>query len=456
MIEVYVAPSAPDAATTLTPTLRNRYFPVDFLRGIGLLGILLMNLPDFALPESTVFYQQYAHPGDANYTANFVISVLFAGKMRALFSILFGTGVLLFTGHKEAASAGSIVVADLYYRRMLWLVVFGVVDGFLLLWYGDVLYWYGLVGLLLFPVRNVAPARLLVGAGLCMAFLAGQSLWRSAEITEKRAKHLTATALVKKHKKLTDEQQADTTAWKSAEKSVRYDPKKAAEEIKEMHGNYADIWHHLRPLTAQFQSTYFYQGFWDALGMMLLGMALFKLGVLTNQVSRNTYWLLLLIGYGIGIPLGCWVIPHNVEFVHHFARYIDTHWFSPERFTYEIRRTSMVLGHIGLVMLVFRTGLLTGVFRVLAAVGQMALSNYVLHTLICTTIFYGFGFGYFGQFQYYQTVYFVVAIWAVNILFSVVWLHYFRFGPLEWLWRSLTYWQRQPIKKPVFRKSSIA
>ena len=131
---------------------------IDIIRGVALLGILMMNIPYFALPDHLNHHQAFANPGDANYWTRYWVEVLFSGKMRALFSMLFGAGVLLFTASKEANR--QLNVADLYYRRMIWMVVFGLVDAFLLLWQGDILYWYGLCGLFLFPMRHVSARRL--------------------------------------------------------------------------------------------------------------------------------------------------------------------------------------------------------------------------------------------------------------------------------------------------------
>ena len=156
---------------------------------------------------------------------------------------------------------------------------------------------------------------------------------------------------------------------------------------------------------------------------------------------------MLLLGYGIGIPLGSWVVHFGHDMVVNYGRFLDDNWVAPFPFTYDIRRVSMVFGHIGLIMLLFRTGIFNWLFRSIAAVGQMALTNYVSHTLICTLIFNGYGLGYFGRFQYYQLFYFVPGIWLFNLIFSTIWLKYFQFGPIEWLWRSLTYWKKQPFKK---------
>lgn len=434
-----------ETQSSVNQPITERIQSLDLLRGVALLGILMMNIPYFALPDAVFHHQEYAHPGDTNFWTNMVVNVVFEGKMRAIFSMLFGVGILLFTAKKEAESGGSIVVADLYYRRMLWLIVFGVVHAFGVLWFGDILYWYGIDGLLLFTVRNVVPRRLLLGAILCFVFLIFQRCWDFAEAHQKRHNYLTAIALEKQHKPLSETQKADKTTWETLEKGRTLDQKKADEEIKTMHGNYVEVWNHVRPIGVTSQSVYIYRNIWDSLGMMLLGMALFKWGILTGG-SRRTYWLFVLMGYGIGLPLGYWAVWQEVAATQNYGKFLDSHWLPPA-VTYNVRRISTMLGHIGLIMLVSRIEIFGWLWRSLRAAGQMAFTNYVLQSVSCTGIFYGYGLGYYGQLQYYQLFYVVAGVGLLQLIISPLWLRYFRFGPLEWLWRSLTYWKKQPMRR---------
>jgi uncharacterized protein len=113
--------------------------------------------------------------------------------------------------------------------------------------------------------------------------------------------------------------------------------------------------------------------------------------------------------------------------------------------TYELGRFT-AFGYVGVLMLLVKFGALRAVTSTLGYVGRMAFSNYILTSLICTTIFEGYGFGLFGKLQRYQLYYVVAAVWLVILVISPIWLRHFRFGPLEWLWRSLTYWKRQPFR----------
>jgi uncharacterized protein len=122
---------------------------------------------------------------------------------------------------------------------------------------------------------------------------------------------------------------------------------------------------------------------------------------------------------------------------------------------YDLNRLAGALGYIGLVMLVCRTRVLPRLRARLAAAGQMALSNYLMQTLICSTLFYGYGFGWFGYLERYQILLVAVAIWAFQLWVSPLWLRHFRFGPMEWVWRSLTYWKRQPLRQRVATEPAL-
>ncbi len=164
----------------------------------------------------------------------------------------------------------------------------------------------------------------------------------------------------------------------------------------------------------------------DSPGMMLIGMAMLKLGVITAERDRKFYLLMILLGYGIGGTINA----------------ITGYW----RLASEPGRLLVAGGHIGLVMLIVKSGWLKRLTSRLAAVGQMALTCYLATSLICTTLFEGYGFGMFAKLQRYQLLYVVFSVWLFLLIASPIWLRHFRFGPMEWVWRSLTYWRKQPMK----------
>jgi uncharacterized protein len=241
--------------------------------------------------------------------------------------------------------------------------------------------------------------------------------------------------------KLTKEQESALEDWKEMREHI-YPTEEAAKAVRDVHS--AD---YLGAVTGQFDSSYQFQWteapFWlifDMSSFMLIGMGLLKLGVLSASRSRSFYIALMAVGYGIGIPLGMYEL--NLIMASGF----EVMGFKSADITYQFSRLAMVCGHLGLLLLFIKSGLLRFLQRALAATGQMALSNYLAQTLICVTLFYGFGFGLFSKLERHELYFIVAAIWIAELVWSPIWLRHFRFGPFEWLWRSLTYWQRQPMK----------
>jgi uncharacterized protein len=170
-------------------------------------------------------------------------------------------------------------------------------------------------------------------------------------------------------------------------------------------------------------------------------MAMYKNGFLSGEWSFKAYGLTALIGLGIAWPLvfeGCLHAWRS-----HFDQITTTAWLTVP---YEIGRVSGALGNAAIVLIVFKAGLLRWMTKAFAAVGQMALSNYLLTSTTCKLLFVWLPRPrWFGQLEYYQLYYVLAGVWAVNLVWSPIWLRYFRFGPVEWLWRSLTYWKQQPM-----------
>lgn len=180
---------------------------------------------------------------------------------------------------------------------------------------------------------------------------------------------------------------------------------------------------------------------WRCSGLMLIGMALSKQQVLTGERSVSFYILLAGIAACIGIPLTMYGV--HLNFMANWS--MSYSFFLGDQFNYWASLL-ISLAYTSAIMLIFKLPALANMAWPIARVGQMALSNYLLQTLICTLIFYGHGLAQFGNFSRTDQAFTVLAVWMVQTVISCIWLHYFRFGPIEWLWRSLTYWQRQPLR----------
>ena len=360
--------------------------------------------------------------------------------MRALFSMLFGAGVILLTERAEKRGAG-VRAADIYTRRNMWLVLFGMLHCYLI-WNGDILYFYGVAALMfLFPFRNLRAKTLLWTASVVLLLntvivQGGQGFGAYHAMQEAQK----ANVALAHHQTLSESQIDALKSWKDVQNSYRPDSKKLYKDIAaHQHGwlsqgaDAADAF--------KGETIGAYAGFGDWFGLMLLGMGLFRLGFFSLRLSTRTYSLVAVIGLGIAWPLtfwGCW---------HAWRSGFDM--FSTGlalQIPYDLTRVTGALGNAAVLLLLMRAGVFKWLLARVAAVGQMALSNYILTSLTMKTIFVWGAWHWYGYVEYYRLYYAVAAMWVVNLIFSTLWLRYFQFGPIEWCWRSLTYWKRQPMR----------
>jgi len=418
---------------------KDRYESLDVIRGVALVGILLMNITGFGLPDA---YDDPTVSGGAtgwNLWAWQITEIGFEGTQRGLFSLLFGAGVILLTSRLEAA--GRTDVADIYYRRNLWLIVFGIVHAYLLLWWGEILYAYGVTALFLYALRNLAP-RWLIAIGVA-GFIVSTA-WNYSETRGKldmAAESSVAEKVKASGAKLTEGQQKAIDDWKEHVSEAKPDAKALKETIDARRGSYGDVLESIIPLNHKVQSWWMYRFFFDIFSMMLFGMALFKLGVLTLELKTSTYLAMAVAGYAVGVTTNTlevrWILDHGFSVLS----------FAEAEVSYDLGRVAMTIGHLGALLLFCKSGVFGWLRRSLAAVGTLAFTNYVSHSLICAVIFYGFGFGLYGQLERHQLYSVVFGIWLFQLIVSPIWLRYFRYGPLEWVWRWLTYLKRPPMRR---------
>jgi uncharacterized protein len=434
-----------------TPTIQQeRLQVIDALRGFALCGILIMNIVFFAIPfyavEDPRVLNELNQP--ANHFWWMFMKFMMEGSMRGLFSILFGAGILLLLERLEKRNAG-MVPADIYFRRLLWLLVFGLINGFLLNWPGDILYHYAIVGMFAFAFRKASPKLLIGFIALFVVLTMVFSFLKKRELYEMRAEGITAMQLKKEGKTLTEKQEESLGAWEGFLKAT--DPainKEKAEKQKKTigEGSFSDVFGEMSVWTVKLESSKFYGGmFFDVIIFFLLGIFLYKMGVIKGEKSLRFYGLMAILGYLLGFGEG-------------YLRYRNVLAANFDVFTYyrngglpvdlyQLHRLCTSLGHLGLIMVLYKSGLFRWLLFPLSKMGQMAFTNYLSQSLICGLIFYGYGLANYGKLQRYELYYLWAGIILFQLLFSVLWLRFFRFGPLEWVWRSLTYWKIQPIKK---------
>jgi uncharacterized protein len=390
---------------------------LDVLRGFALLGILAMNIRAMAAPFSAYMYPyaSFEYTG-ASRAAYVFTSVFFDLKMMGLFSMLFGASVLLYAA--KGTESGK-PPRGLWFRRMFWLLVIGLVHAYLI-WDGDILVPYAFCGLLfLWWVRRLPAPFLLAGAVL----LLGIGMFMSIA-------HGTAWPT------LPDEERAEQRAL------FMPSPEDVNEELTAMLGSVGDVLSHRAEFAFGAQTGYFIFFFlWRCGGMMLLGMALYKWGFLDGRWSTRAYAIVAATCLPVGVALASQGVV-ALEAI----RYAMPERTIADLWNY-VGAVLTSIGYAAALLLIVKQGVLVPLRRALASVGQMALTNYLLQSVMTSVLFLGYGFGLAGRFDYAAQLLIVVAIWIIELAWSPVWLRRFRFGPAEWLWRSLTYWRRQPMRR---------
>jgi len=385
-----------------------RIATLDVLRGLALLGILLMNMEAFVGPLDLSTSGIDPHWQGVDRWADAFVYIFVQGKFFTLFSLLFGAGFAVMARRAEVAGRD---FTRFYLRRSLGLLGIGLVHA-LLLWSGDILVVYALLSFLLLAFREAPRAWLpvmgvlayLAAVGL-MLLLGALMLLVPDEVTAAQATHAQAAI------------EAQRQAYG--------------------HGTYGQaVLQRLRDFGASLGALLVVGP--QVLGMFLIGSWFARSGAIAHPGAHQRLFTWLRRGalpLGLALMLACtWYQP----------------WLAPGRFDL---RSAAVYGGSALAGLLMCLGYLAwGVrwshaLRWLAPAGRMALSNYLGQSLVCTLLFYGYGLGWFEQMGRAWQLLFAVALFAAQVALSRAWLRHFRFGPMEWLWRAITYWRWPPLRR---------
>ena len=412
---------------TATTEAGPRIASLDIVRGVAVMGILAMNIVAFAMP-----FQAYMNPlaygmeSPADYWS-WVFSFIFIdGKMRGLFSFLFGASTLLVI---ERATAGGQSAASTHYSRMFWLLVFGLIH-FYFIWFGDILAAYALIGLLLYFFRDLSVSALVRwGIGLVVVQTA---LFTAVAVG---VAYLASTST------LPNADPENVRQWQGMQEQFGIlTGQPLADKLALFRGPYSGLVglrlgeHWSQPFTG-----IMFFG-WETLGYMLLGMAALKSGFFKGEWSPDRYRKVVLIGLAIAVPayaLLAWLLTRDgfsVPMIMAVVMAATTPF-----------RPLMVVAYAALIILLTRRGGFL-VDRI-AAAGRAAFTNYLGTSILMTTLFYGYAIGLYGTLSRIQLWIPVFAVWALMLLWSKPWLDRFRYGPFEWLWRSLARWQVQPMRR---------
>lgn len=401
---------------TAAPTVPGeRQRSLDVLRGLAVLGILIMNIQSFSMISAAYINPTaYGDLSGANLGVWIVSHLLTADKFMSVFSMLFGAGVVLMAERIEAAGGKP---GRVHVRRMAWLFLFGLLHAYLI-WNGDILVAYALCGMLAFLFRRLSPGKLVLAASLF--FVVPILLYAMSSFSI--------------HYWPRESYAQTLRSWLPP-------PDDIARELDGMRGGWLEQMR-TRMYGAIFLQTFLFLFlvFWRVMAMMLLGMALHKWGVLAARRARTFYVRLAVFGLVPGLLIVGWGVERN------FAAgwTMDYSMFVGHLFNY-VGSVGVAVGYVALVMIAVAAGWMPKVQTLLAGVGRMAFSNYILMSLLGMFIFYGNGLGLFGSVERVQQVLIVPAIWAVVLVVTQFWLSTFRYGPLEWLWRTLTYLKAAPL-----------
>lgn len=416
---------------------------LDMLRGFAILGIFFMNVPFMAMPISKLFVDvTSAGWTPADQASWWIIQVLLEGTQRGLLQLLFGAGMMVLTA-RAMTPDGPVAVADLYLRRNLWLLGFGLLDIFVLLWAGDILHIYALAALLLFPFRKLGP-KLLLALGLSFALFVliggGIRYAERAAMVERSqavvAKQASGAALNAAEKKTLDE-------WKKLiERRRTGGPEMKAVAELEKKG-------HAGGLLAYAQMNIgFYVGFIysqilptiaEAFCVMLVGIALWKWGVIQGQRSARFYLLLMIACYLPGFAL------RMVGAAEHLVMLPlpRISWM-----TQEFARIAVSVGHVAMINLVVKSTAGRAVFAPFKAAGRTAFSLYFMQQIIGLWILFApWGPGLWDRVGWASMAGIAFAVIALQLVIANLWVRAFVNGPLEWAWRSLAYVEWQPFRR---------
>lgn len=412
----------------MTDQSTDRIVTLDIVRGVAVMGILAMNIVAFAWPFP-VYVNPAAGAGaqGADLASWLFAFLVFDSKMRGLFSMLFGASTLLVI--RQAVAAGRSGAGS-HYARMAVLAVFGLAH-FYLVWFGDILFLYAVAGMVLYLMRNLSVTK-------CIALGSSFMLVSILFLTI-----LGGSAMMAGNRDLAPEAREGLAgAQAEVEKTSGAGSPLMDSETRLYQSDYSTIVHHrfIERRWEPFGSAAFF--IFETLGLMLLGMALFKSGFITGEWEARRYRRWALVTAIIAFPplagLAWWQMQSGFDAATVFTASMAL------SVPFD---TLLAIGWAALVILWAKAGPVEGMRGRVAATGRMAFTNYLMTSIVMTTIFYGYGLSLFAEVSRAALWLFVLVMWAAMLWWSKPWLERFRYGPFEWLWRSLARGRLQPMRR---------
>jgi uncharacterized protein len=400
--------------TTMAPiSNKDRIQVIDILRGLALLGIILVNVHEISY--SWLVTEVTGRAGDR--WAQFIIDTFFVNKFYTLFSFLFGLGMAI--QMVRAKRKGNSFIR-LYANRLFWLLIFGLVHA-IFIWDGDILATYALIGIFLLLLRNFKPKTLII---LTIVLLVVQTGINIASL------YLDDTWAAANPQNYLAEYQWEVDLYQNA--SYAEISANRLENTLEVENPWLNL---LAPFYLVYERL-------DVLGAFLFGLAVGKLRWFDEIEIKLNLWKKIFrwampIGLGINIAGGILTYLGSTQTA-------ITQLYDIGLLLLQLGATPLTLGYIsGIVLLGRKFNALT----IFASSGKMALTVYLTQSIILTLIFYSYGLGLFYTIGSAQALLLGAGIYVIQLIVSIIWMRYFRFGPVEWLWRSLTYRRKQPMKR---------
>lgn len=415
------------------PTLNDeRIKTLDFCRGVAVLGIFLCNVGFMALPYDGLMSFSYRESIDYLQEAFFVWAMFFDGTQRGIFSLLFGIGMIIFL-ERNSNKIGAGPAADLFFRRIAFLFLFGLINAYVFLWGGDILAPYAFYTFIAFAFRNSSSKVLLTIVAVILLVYSLLAVAATMSALGEHDAYQEAQTIIDEGKELTEEQQEAYDKWLQ-----KPDTEAIKETVKNVRSGFGGAYENSMSELSMVLSYIFYGSIFDLIPIFFLGIVLYRRGIFNSD-----YPLSRLVYPGILLVATAWVWRYTdayysyVELDRLILAYILP--LSP------IVRVMLILGYTFLLIAAYRYIYANFIAKALVAVGQMALTNYLSQSIIGAVIFYGFNL--YGVLNGAEITLVIVAVWVFQLTTSAIWLHFYRFGPFEWIWRSLTYAKRQPFRK---------
>ena len=410
--------------------MNKRIESIDVLRGFALLGILVMNISSFAMPSMAYFSPVVYDINPLNHIIYSITHIIADQKFMAIFSMLFGASTILFINSVKKREKSPLL---LFYSRNFWLLILGWIHS-TYLWYGDILFIYALCAFLLFFFKNITPKKQFI-LGCLIYLIPTFSNFAGYEYLIDDLDQVEKDVIIQHWNPSSETLQQELDAYRGSYKEqVQYREQMWSSSEYNEGNSIGGIGAGIIGLSVLADL------FCRSFGMMLIGMACFSWGVFSNTLTKEFYKKLVIYGFGTGLPISMigLFITYSFDWDWKYIQFLGR---SPNN----IATPLIAFGYIGIIMLWIRKGSFINLQEKLRTIGKTALTAYLIQTVIATFIFYGIGLGLFGYVNRAYQLVIMFLIWYVLLKLCPMWVRKYHYGPVEWIWRMLTYMKLIPL-----------